>query len=254
MRALCLVRDAPVYRRMVFTEGLKICGYQIVSSLSKPREDDLLVIWNRYGNSDEQAQLFERAGARVVVVENGYLGKSWYGDRWFAMSLGQHGGAGEWFPGGPDRWDYMNVPMADWKIGGKDYVILAQRGIGSNDVKSPDNWAERTKAKLGIGRIRAHPGKEPPKVNLADDLRDAAGVITWGSSAAFGALILGVPVWYDFDKWIGAPAALPLSEFGKQPPKQDSQARLDMFRRLSWAMWRAREVEDGTAFRHLLDR
>lgn len=251
-RAMSLVREGPAYRKVAFQNGLEAAGYQVVSQLAKPNEDDVLVTWNRYGNGEEQAQLFERNGARVVVVENGYLGKSWYGDRWFAMSLSQHGGAGEWFPQGPERWDSQRVPMAEWKRDGKEIIILAQRGIGSGLVASPDNWAERTRSKLGVGRIRAHPGKDPPKVSLADDLRDAAGVITWCSSAAFGALILGIPVWYAFDKWIGAPAALPLSQFGKAEPLRDNDARTNMFRRLAWAMWRVGEVEDGTAFKHLL--
>lgn len=255
-RAVCLIREPLIYRRAAFIAGLRAAGYMAVDRIDKPDAGDLLVTWNRYGHGHETAQQFERAGARVIVVENGYLGKSWLGDRWFAAALGQHNGAGTWPIGGPERWDALNVTLYPWRSGGKERIILAQRGIGSSDVRSPDGWAERARAKYG-GRIRAHPGKEIAKVSLDEDLMNAASVITWGSSAALRALILGVPVWYEYPRWIGAIAGRPISEFfgpGKTlaSVKRSDTDRTAMFRRLIWAMWRAREVEDGTMFRALL--
>lgn len=260
-RAVCLIREALVYRRAAFISGLRSLGYEIASSLVKPTKDDVLVIWNRYGGYDETAQMFERAGARVIVVENGYLGKSWLGDRWFSMSLSQHAGGGKWFPEGNERWDELNVPMSPWREGGSELVVLAQRGIGSPDVRSPDNWAEKMQRVHG-GRVRPHPGNGEPAIALDVDLANAESVATWASTAALHALLMGIPVWYDYPKWIGAVACRPLCDrapgvppqnFGTRPFRNDT-ARLVMFRGLAWAMWRAREVEDGTAFRHLLCR
>lgn len=250
MRALCLIREALVYRRSTFIAGLRAAGYATVDKLNEPDANDVLVIWNRYGANDALASKFERVGARVVVVENGYLGKSWLGDRWFAMSLCQHAGGGKWTKATGDRWDRLNVSLAPWRDGGKESVILAQRGIGSPSVRSPNNWAQNVQARIG-GRIRAHPGKDAPTVNLEDDLRDASCVVTWASTAALVALMLGVPVWYEYPHWIGGQAARPLADFGQEPKRSD-EARLAMFRRLIWAMWRIDEIKDGTAFRTVL--
>lgn len=255
-RALCLIREAPIYRRQAFVGGLRAAGYVINDSLQNPDSGDVLVIWNRYGHAEEKAQQFERAKARVIVVENGYMGKSWLGDRWFAMALGQHNGAGLWVVGDSDRWDSLNVELQPWQNGGKERVILAQRGIGSTAVRSPLGWAEKTKQKFG-GRIRPHPGEELPKISLEEDLKEAASVLTWGSSAALKALLLGVPVWYGCPNWIGALAARPLSEFfgpgnNMAPVKRSDTDRLEMFRKMIWAMWRVSEVENGKALKTLL--
>lgn len=249
-RALNLLRRSPHYRRDAFDAGLKANGFQVLHGMrDKPLRNDVLVVWNRDGGYDEEAQRFEAVGARVLVVENGYLGNGWRGGLWFSMALGQHAGAGEWFPDGPQRWDALGVELAPWRTGAET-LILGQRGIGSPVVKSPQRWAEDVQRRIG-GRIRAHPGKEPQKVSLEKDLRNVGQVVTWASSAALTALTMGVPVFYDFPQWIGAGACRPLSEWGAEP-KRDDAARLEMFRRLFWAVWSIEEVSSGTAFKRLL--
>lgn len=251
MKALCLIRSAPCYRSDAFRHGLKLAGYELADRIDRPASDDVLVEWNRYGPFDEQARRFESAGARVVVVENGYLGKGWLGGNWYAMALGHHGGAGTWVDGGPQRWDALGVDLAPWRTGGKEVLILGQRGIGEPGIASPDHWAETTQRRIG-GRIRPHPDVRGVKpVPLEDDLRDVACVVTWASSAALRALMLGIPVWYGMERWIGAAACRHLSGFGREPLRDDA-ARLAMFQRLIWAQWRIEEVQDGSAFRHLL--
>jgi hypothetical protein len=63
--------------------------------------------------------------------------------------------------------------------------------------------------------------------------------------------LLGIPVFYEFDRWIGARAALPISVWGAEP-KRDDAARLAMLRRLAHAMWTLEEVRSGEAFSNLL--
>lgn len=252
-RALNLLRRSPHYRRDAFDAGLKAAGYQVVHTLrDKIRSDDVLVVWNRDGGFDEEAMRFEHAGARVLVAENGYLGNEWNGALWYSLALGQHAGAGKWFPGGPERWDALGVPLAPWRTGGTETLILAQRGIGAPGVKSPDRWAENTQRRIG-GRIRPHPGNGPAPVPLPRDLRDVAQVLTWHSAAALMALLTGVPVWYGFDRWIGAGACRPLAEFGGEPLRDDA-ARLAMFQRMAWSMWTVNELYSGVPFKHLLAR
>jgi len=248
LRALCLLPDGPNYRREQFLAGLAAAGFEVVSELGKPAAGDVLVIWNRGTWRDAEAGRFEAAGARVLVAENGYMGKVWRGQKWFSLALGHHAGAGQWRDGGPQRWDSWGAELAAWRAGGTEVVILAQRGIGEPGVASPPGWAEAVRRRIG-GRIRNHPGKDAPAVSLEDDLRDARCVVTWHSGAAILALMLGVPVFHAFPRWIGAAAARPLAEFEQGPLMPD---RLPMFRRLAWAMWTDEEVRNGAAFQHLL--
>lgn len=258
MRALCLLREQIQYRREAFLVGLAAAGYKVHDRIDKPKEGDVLVIWNRYGHWHEQACHFERAGARVLVVENGYLGKSWLGDTWVAVAIGHHAGAGKWVEGGPERWDSLGVQLAPWREGGKEVIILGQRAIGEDGIASPQEWAERTRQRLGTGRIRRHPDERncPELPPLEEDLKNAACVLTWASSAALRALIFGIPVYHDLQNWIGAPAAWPLDHWPmdrlKLGHKRNDEARLAMFRRLAWAQWRMDEIRSGEALVHLL--
>ena len=249
-RAQVLMKDGLHYRRQCFAHGLEVCGYTI-TEVPDPRREDVLVIWNRSFRGADEAYKFERVGAKVIVAENGYLGKQFQGGNWYALAIGHHAGTGDWEVGGPERWDDLHVPLADWVSGGTETVILGQRGIGEAGVASPDSWAEKCQARLG-GRIRRHPGKaEDAPVSLAQDLANAKQVVTWGSSAALQALMLGVPVFYELPVWIGWRASLPIKDFG-QEPKRDDAARLEMFRRLAWAQWQLDEIDSGVAFKRLL--
>jgi hypothetical protein len=252
VRALSLLRDSLHYRADAFRAGLQAQGFRVVDELNDPRPGDVLLAWNRGGVRNAHARRFEAAGARVVVAENGYLGKAWRGDKWFALAIGHHCGAGAWPAGGAQRWDALGVELEPWRSGGRQTLVLEQRGIGEPGVASPYGWAESV-APLVRGRIRRHPGAEPPAVTLRDDLADVAQVVTWASGAALLALIMGVPVFYAFPAWIGAPACRPLREFASGPLRDDA-ARLAMFRRLAWAQWTLAEIESGYAFEQLLRR
>jgi hypothetical protein len=243
---LNLLRDALHYRKDAFNQGLKASGYSVADAISKPTKDDLLIIWNRYAWFADEALRFERAGARVIVCENGYLGKDWLGDSWYAMAIGHHSGAGKWNVGSPDRWDSLGIKFEPWRDGGET-VILGQRGIGEPGIASPRGWAEDIQPKVG-GRVRPHPGVNQCKP-LADDLAKAGSVVTWHSGAAFNALLMGIPVFHGFKHWIGAEAARPVSEFKEGVRYGD---RLSMFRKLIWAQWRLSEIRSGEAFKHLL--
>ena len=97
-----------------------------------------------------------------------------------------------------------------------------------------------------------HPGTGEA-VPLADDLRKAGAVITWSSAAALQAMALGVPVWHAHPKFIGAPAARPLAEW-PGPGKRDEAARLEVFRRLAWAIWSLDEIGSGEAVAAVLEQ
>jgi hypothetical protein len=251
LKAYVALREQVHYRRAAFSSGLSAVGYAVSYVLPcRPNPEDVLVIWNRYGGGERAALTFEKAGAKVLVAENGYLGKDWLDDTWYAIAHGQHNGAGRWPTGGPERWDSLGVELAPMR-GGSEVVLLPQRGIGPAGVAMPRDWTDRTYARLrGRGlrvRVRQHPGTREC-VPLERDLGKASAVVTWGSGAALKALVMGVPVFYDFPQWIGGPAASRFTD--DLTPCVD--ARLEMFRRLAYAQWRIGEIADGTAFRHLL--
>lgn len=254
--AYLTIRDTPVYRRDAFAEGLKAAGFAVRNGYTlRPNPGDILVTWNRYGSNDIAAAAFERAGSKVLVAENGYLGRDWIGSNWYALSLSQHNGAGQWRPGGPERWRSFRYHMRPWRSGGKEIVMLPQRGIGPPGVAMPQDFPARAQAalrSLGLpqARIRAHPG-EAHAVPLLEDLKDAALVVTWGSGAALKALLHGVPVVHGFPKWIGATPGMQLDEWKGDLLQSDAE-RERIFSSLAWAMWAVDEIAGGEPIARLL--
>lgn len=238
-----------------FNTGFRRIGYSPILKF-RPEPGDALVIWNRYGMSGAAADNFNKMGAQVIVVENGYFGKHWNGSQWYAMALDHHNGRGRWPSLGGERWARWGVPLAPWRADGGETLVLGQRGIGELGSKSPSDW-HRTAAKLAPNtRIRLHPGKaaEAAKAKpLEDDLKDTSTVFTWASSAALRALALGVPAFYGFPQWIGREAARPLTSLNLGRLTDDA-ARLAMFEHMSWAMWNRDEVVSGEALTTLLEK
>lgn len=246
--ALNLIRSALHYRRDAFDSGLRACGFDLVTTLPKPRAGDVLVIWNRYAGFAEIADHFERRGAAVLVAENNPLGNDLHGRSYSLARRHVAITGGEIVEGDADRWDSWGINAQPWRTGGREVVVLGQRGIGHPNVRSPDGWAEKVARKVG-GRVRVHPGTGPA-VPLADDLRHASAVVTWSSAAALQALLLGVPVWHEHPQFIGAPASRHLGEWGAEP-RRDDAARLAVFRRLAWAIRTIDEIRSGEAIAHL---
>lgn len=246
-RAWIALKEMPHYRRDAFAEGAKRIGYQPEFSLThRPGPHDLLIIWNRYGASASAAALFEQEGLPVLVAENGYLGNEFAGSRWYAISRNLHNGAGSWNHYGSSRWDSLGVELQPFRLSGEELVLLPQRGIGSEGVAMPRNWEFHAQQRSG-GRVRSHPGLRPC-TPLEQDLSKAYAVYTWGSGAAIKALLWGIPVYSDMPKWIAAPAS---ARYGEELNRSEF-ARLEMFRRLAWAMWRLEEIENGQALDMLL--
>lgn len=248
-----MVKDTPHYRADAIRAGLRRLGYTLVDHTT---QTDLIVIWNRYGWRDQAASEVEARGGTVIVMENGYLGNDFAGDRWYAAALSQHNGAGKWPHHGNERWDSLGVELEPWRNGAGEPVLLPQRGIGPAGVAMPLTWAPSMLSvmrSLGIKcRVRAHPGIQTVCKPLADDIGSAQYCVTWGSGAAIKALAIGVPVFHSFDKWIGASAARHVKHLQSGPVKDDA-ARLTMFRRLAWAMWRVSEIESGECFKTLVE-
>lgn len=256
MRALITIRPLPEFRVGAFRSGLQELGYQVTDKPFTPTPEDVLITWNRYGHYNEIARRFESSGAKVIVAENGYLGREWRGSAWYAMSLNQHNGYGFWKGAHPNRWEELGIELKPWRETGEEIVVLAQRGIGSPLVRQPPGWVEsvaipylkaNTKRKI---RVRVHPGKFKKGLPLEEDIKNAWAVVTWASGAGLKALVEGVPVFYGAEKWIGGPAGTFLLGADLEDPYLGD--RRPMFYRLAWAMWELSEISSGKAFRSLL--
>lgn len=249
-----MLRDFPVYRRGAFDSGLAACGFRIERGrgATEIRRDDVLVIWNRYGEWHNEACKFEAAGAQVLVCENGYLGREWRDGIWYAISRNWHNTVQAY--GGPERWDSLGIELAPWRESGEHILVLPNRGIGVPPVKQPDDWLQRVLAWLRKNtdrpvRVRQHPGTaeaRPIDHGLLKDLRNAHCTVTWSSGAALKGLNSGVPCFSCFPEWIGGNH--PLGDV-EAPPMGD---RLEMFRQIAWSIWSLPEIERGEPFKWLL--
>lgn len=260
--AYVMLRESPEYRADAFRQGLRAAGFQVTGAprLQPPNPDDVLVIWNRYGRFNHYAEVFERSRARVIVAENGFLGRDAPGGPWYSITETNPLAAGIWPVDATElsRWDQMRetmgVKICEWRKGGSEIIILAQRGIGPNGVRQPDGWhrriAEQLKAAGHRVRVREHPGERTPPVSLEDDLQNARAVVTWASGAAFKALLLGVPVLYGCEQWVGREAGTRLEV--SRNLVINWPARLPTFQRLAWSCWQIPEIATGLPFRRLL--
>jgi hypothetical protein len=258
-RACCLIRTAPHYRHEAFLAGLKAADYEVSTGLRDPRPGDVLCAWNRYGTAEDVAGKFERAGGRVLIVENGYIGKDHLGRQLYAIAEGQHNGAGRWFRRTDTRrFHDLGVAVQSWRAVGNHILVTAQRGIGSRSMASPYHWAEDVARRLAqrtkrAVRIRPHPeDRSAPKVPpLEEDLEGAHAVVTWASGAAVKALIAGIPVFYEAPHWILEGAARKGIDDIENPWLGDRTPHLE---RMAWGQWSVDEIASGLPFRLLLEK
>jgi hypothetical protein len=261
MRAYSLIRAAPWYRREAFSSGLKTAGFEVLERHpDRGRPGDVLVIWNRYGGNHDIASHFEKAGGRVIVAENGYLGSGGSSPKfdvhpagpqpnhYYALALHGHNGQGEWPSGGPDRLERLALTLAPLRAEGSGHILICpNRPFGIPGRHMPADWADKAAQRLAKEhpgreiRIRRHPGNDRPKRDLALDLAGAWAVVVWTSNAGLHALVHGVPVLCDAPHWIGKPAA-------GLPGEDWERLRLETLIRVSWAQWRVDEIERGEPF------
>ncbi len=252
MRAALLFRHRRHYRSAEFAHGLECHGYTISTAPERaPKPTDLLVIWNRTRAHEHYAAMYERAGAKVIVAENGWLNRQG-GTKHYALALNHHNGAGRWFVGDRPRFEIEeeHCPRGD------AVLILPQRGIGERGVAMPLDWPRtiRDRVRQVTGRpviYRRHPGNNHSalQATLEQDLSRAHCVVTWASGAAIKAIRAGVPCFHEMADWIGNCASTRLAD---QLERCDSPDPGELWRRVSWGQWTMAEIESGEAFDRLL--
>lgn len=245
MEACSLLRPQPHYRSEAFAGGLKACGYKVTTEpKAQPSPADLLLLWNRYGHAHDLALRYERAGAAVLVAENGSLGRDRAGGPWYSLARSWPNAPG--YVGDDSR----KLPDAGWKADGETILVLPQRGFTAPPAGQPTDWVKRLqlKTKRQIV-IREHPGNDPQHDSLMRDLERAWCTVTWASGAAIKGLFAGVPCFYGRPDFVGSDASLRIGADIESPYRGDRSAFL---RRLSWSMWTPAEIATGLPFRRLL--
>lgn len=279
MRAWSLIRKDPFYRREAFDAGLKAAGLDLQEGAPtfpiKPGE--VLVTWNRYGDSERMADRFESFGGIVIVAENGYLNAGGgtpkfdvaeHGgpqpQHYYALSIHGHNGSGKWYPeDGPERFDRLRINLRPLRVPAEDQHVLIcpNRTFGMRGFVMPGDfsarWKAETKIALAPGKrhvmVRQHPGNKRPPRELEEDLKNAYACVIWSSSAGIHALVAGIPVISVAPWWICKDASSPNWEHLKSVLKDDwERKRIASLRRLAWAQHTVEEISSGEPFRRLL--
>ncbi len=244
MRAVLRIRREPAYRREAFEKGLQRVGFTLVDKASPADASDWLVLWNRQGAAELEADAWEARGGTVIVCENGYLQK--VDKTHYAISVHGHNGSG-WFPFDPveDRFTKLEFALKPWQNNENGHwLVCGQRGIGSREMKSPPGWGEKAARKLkdlkvGPVRLRLHPGNFAPRVPLLHDLKGARRCIVWSSAAGVQALVEGIFTTYSAPHWICA---------GSGP-----EWREEPLNRMAHNQWHFDEIAQGTPFARIIE-
>jgi hypothetical protein len=118
----------------------------------------------------------------------------------------------------------------------------------------PVSWARDTVERLRRYtqrpvRLRPHPGNEPPKKPLIEDLEGAFAVVIWSSSSGVEALIEGIPVFCTAPWWVCKSATKSDLKEIEQPRYGNERNRaLEL---LAWAQWSVEEIASGEPFQYL---
>ena len=239
-----IVRKEPGYRREALESGFKRLGYTLVHG-AQPAAGNVLVVWGRKPQDEDTCAAYERAGGRVVVMENGYLSRN--EKSMYALSLGQHHTGGP--VGDEDRFSKLGFTVKPWRpTPGGRIVVCGQRGIGSRLMASPPAWAETYAKKIKNAYVRQHPGNHAPRVPLVADLMGASCCAVWSSNAGVLALVEGYPVVYAAPHWICEQGA----SRGWNNPGYGDASRAAALRRMSWSQWHHEEISTGEPLARLL--
>jgi hypothetical protein len=277
MKVHSLIRDQPWYRRQAFERGVQAAGHTLQRGYPMEfNEDTALLIWNRYAENHTLALKVEAAGGKVLVAENGYLGKGGTSpkfdvhpdgprpDSYYALSPGYHNDDTRVaHVGGSERWEQLEVALKPYRLVGDYWLVAPNRSFGVAGRMQPAGWAIDVVDKLqrsvyslaGSVRLRLHPGSTAPRHPLADDLSRAIGVVIWSSTVGVHALCEGIPLECCAPFWVCKSAtAIEWTDVSEPSAcaAQYEDARYKALVRMAWMQWTVNEIESGLPFTYLL--
>jgi len=183
----------------------------------------------------------------VLVIDSAYILRSKH-----YMQLGLNGL--NWIPPDAphDRAESMGlIPKGTAKSKRGDKILICRQkpGDAQHDIPNVDAWIDEIKKK--IQKIsnreiidRPHPQVASAKTTLAQDLSESWCMVTYNSTAAYEAMIVGVPVFCGESAVYKECASTDFSKIEKpySPTIKNRQKLLD---RLAWAQFKHDEIAAG---------
>lgn len=263
-RAFVYIRDLPHYRCDAFCSGAKRAGFEVVRNKTDFRAGDVLFIWNRYGSYDDLARQAEKAGAVVIVSENGFAGRDANGNQFYQLAIGGHNGSGWWHVGNEDRLTKQGLVAQPWQPSSPEshVVVRGQRGIGRPGVGSPPDWHNQVAQRLKKYTKRRvlvvpHPGNGAVDDTAHEQyLKGAHALVIWSSSVGVKALLAGVPVMCESRYWVCRGASHPVAEIERPDLRSEhyDEHRRRALHSMSWAQWSLEEIASGEPITLLLNK
>jgi len=198
-----------------------------------------------YGVTPETRHLWQQAiseGRDWYYIDNSYFDVSRGTYYRITKNRLQHSGLGH---SNGLRRERLGIEVLPWREGrGSAVVFCIQSPLFMETVAgvTPVQWQKEVQQFLALYpgkdiKVRLwHANKKVAADSLPADLKDAAAVITWGSTAAVEALLQGIAVHV-------SPQS---AAYGVAPPVRDAWANV-----LADNQWTLAEMADGTAWRAL---
>ena len=264
--------------------GLRATGFDARTRhgiKGNPQPRDLLVTWSIWGGGKRAAlaHQYGAAGARIFVMENGFLPRV-HGQ--LHTQLAEKVGNGSGFNGGgvsptvddPTRWASWGIELQP-AHGGRYILVCAQRGTVeiNPEITYCAGWVDVAMAKIRAPNDmpvlwRPHPGSsrmclprlgwgdvvigDPAVTSLEEHLAGASCCVVYSSSSATAALIAGVPVFHDGHSIITRDCAVRLDDADFERPEIGDRKR--MFERIAWLQYSHRELEQAGPWRRLVSQ
>lgn len=183
-------------------EGAAAKGHKVIWRNPGPwkagniEDFDAVVVNGLRGNAEDIVRTYRELGRLVYVTDLAMIGRD-RGYHYFGR------GGLNWVTDvavSDDRLRGMGYDVAPGGGNPDGYVLVlgqkpgdAQHGLNADEL---EKWLESAKAEFaGVEfRYRPHPMVAEPKTTLEEDLSGARAVITYNSTAAYEALMRGIPV------------------------------------------------------------
>lgn len=249
---IALMRNDRKFAHPELVYGFERCGFKVTDQRTNEfHRDDVLVLWNRRPGDAGICENARRAGAKIVIIENGYFGREWRGSRWYAISRDHH--YTKPIRHLPERWRHFGIELKPWqRVKHNRVLLLPQRGIGEPGVGMPRDWLHSASTYFDrrgwVADVRSHPGAigQTAADTLQQSILGYYAVATWASGAAIKALVEGIPVINWYHKWMMRSACVHADKWDSGTrPETD---RLPAFEYMAGGLWSAHEIASGEPF------
>jgi hypothetical protein len=236
--------------------------------------NDILIGWNRIAKHEALMQMFEKAGARIILLENPYIYSET--EKLYAVNQFQHNNYKYSIPckDNGERFAEFGLEMKPWRTSGEHILMTTQaktldaRGLGSDHTAQPAEWDSETIREIRKYSnrpiiFRTHPnsttypididkqfsnvtleiGKNVP---IAHSLKNAHCLVTHSSNAIVEALLEGIPTVHTGFNIIMRNSASYGTDTIEKPVMLSN--RLPNFNKLAWNQYSLDEIASGKLF------